>query len=110
MRFTHAHIQASSSQQLQGQVAHSSNSTIYHFDGPSTSSSNYHSSAQGFAQQQQPTTGTFIGGNIFDHPGSSQPVPFQRQSSTGSEHGFVIPTTQFVSCLLDLIAICVKKS
>jgi len=60
-------------------------------------------------QQQQPTTGTFIGGNIFDHPGSSQPVPFPRQSSTGSEHGFVIPTTQFVSCLLDLIAICVEK-
>ena len=102
MRFTHAHIQASSSQQQQGPVAHSSNSVVYHFEGPSTSSS-YHSSAQGLMQQQQPTTGTFISGNtnIFDHPGSSQPATFQRQSSTGSEHGFVVPTTQFVSFLLD---------
>ena len=102
MRFTHAHIQASSSQQQQGTVAHSSNSVVYHFDGPSTSS-NYHSSAQGLMQQQQqPATGTFIGGNtnIFDHPGSSQPATFQRQSSTGSEHGFVVPTTQFVNSLL----------
>lgn len=96
-----AYSSPSSQQQQQSPVTQDS-SNVYQFDVPSTSS-NYHSTAQGLMQQQQ-TIGTFIGGNttvnVFDHPGSSQPTNFQRQNSGGSDHGFVVPTAQFVSQMI----------
>ena len=97
-----AYSSPSSQQQQQQSPVTQDSSNVYQFDVPSTSS-NYHSTAQGLMQQQQ-TIGTFIGGNttvnVFDHPGSSQPTNFQRQNSGGSDHGFVVPTAQFVSQMI----------
>lgn len=53
--------------------------------------------------QQQPQQliqpgGGFVGSVAYDSS-QSQPGAFHRQNSGGSEHGFVVPTAQFVRAI-----------